>query len=151
MFRRYAVAVLMCALPLGAQAQQPTAEAFLAAIYTPYLSKDYMGDDYIGRAERFFVPDLAEAMKRDSEQNPGMVGAIDFDPFIEAQAFEMTNLSIAATTDGVKATGHVTFTNLGKPMHVVIDLVQTSAGWRIADIKWPDRPLASLRALYKLH
>jgi hypothetical protein len=40
----------------------------------------------------------------------------------------------------------VSFDNLGKAMKVTIDLVQTQAGWRIADIKTPS---GSLSALYK--
>ena len=82
-----------------------------------------------------------------------MVGALDWDPFIDGQAWGITNLSITVATDGAKATSHVTFNNFGRPIQVVIDLVQTHAGWRIADIRWPGKPAnyaASLRAVFKL-
>jgi hypothetical protein len=41
----------------------------------------------------------------------------------------------------------VGFENLGKQVRLTVDLIQTPAGWRIADIKAPS---GSLRALYKL-
>ena len=47
----------------------------------------------------------------------------------------------------MSATATVTFANLGKPTRLLIELEQTPAGWRIADIKAPS---GSLRALYKL-
>lgn len=65
----------------------------------------------------------------------------------------MKNLSIAVTTDGSKATGHVSFDNFAdKRIEVVFDLEQTPAGWRIADIKWPRNPAtaASIRTIFKL-
>ncbi len=40
----------------------------------------------------------------------------------------------------------VAFDNLGKHTQITLDLVQTQAGWRIADIKSPS---GSLSDLYK--
>jgi hypothetical protein len=41
----------------------------------------------------------------------------------------------------------VTFVMFKKPRTVTLDLVNTPAGWRIAEIRWAR---GSLRALYKL-
>ena len=48
---------------------------------------------------------------------------------------------------GKTAVGTVTFTNFKEPQTVTLDLVNTDAGWRIADIRSRS---GSLRALYKL-
>ena len=151
--RRRAVILLLAMASAGsAAAQQPTAEVFLASIYKPYLARDFMGQPFYDQPDRFFVPDLADALRRDEDRNRGMVGTLDFDPFICAQAFEITNLSISVTTEGARTTGQVAFDNLGRPMRIAIDLAQTPAGWRIADIKWLDGVYRSrtLRALFKL-
>ncbi len=100
------------------------------------------------------MPDLANAMKHDAEQTPqGMVGALDWDPFSNDQQGVVKNLSIEVTTDGGKATGHVSFDNFAdKRTEIVFDLARTPAGWRIADIKWPGNTAdaASMRTIFKL-
>jgi len=152
--RRAAILLLAMASAGPAAAQQPTAEAFLASIYAPYLTPDFRGRSVYDQADRLFVPDLANAMKHDAEQTPqGMVGALDWDPFSNDQQGVVKNLSIEVTTDGGKATGHVSFDNFAdKRTEVVFDLARTPAGWRIADVKWPERinGAETLRGLYRL-
>jgi hypothetical protein len=153
--RRRAASLLLAMASAGpTAAQQPTAEAFLASIYAPYLTPDFKGRSAYDQADRLFVPDLANAMKRDAEQTPqGMVGALDWDPFSNDQQGVVKNLSIVVATDGGKVTGHVSFDNFaGKRTVVVFDLARTPAGWRIADIKWPGNTAgaASMRTIFKL-
>jgi hypothetical protein len=137
------------AAPRLALAQQSSAQAFLKAIYKPYLDKNYPGQNY-DEPDRFFAPDLARAMKADATAAARRreVPLLDGDPFVDAQDWEITNLAIAVVPNGTKAaTATVTFANLGKATRLSIELEQTPAGWRIADIKAPS---GSLRALYKL-
>lgn len=148
-------AALLCILPVGAQAQQPTPQAFLEGIYKPYLGKNYPGQNY-GQAERFFAPDLVRAMNADyaAAKRRDEVSLLNGDPFVCAQEWEIGKLTVSvsandAPTTGTKTTGIVTFDNLGKPNRVTLDLVQTPAGWRIADIACSGDP-TSLRTLYKL-
>lgn len=151
--RRTTAIFLALALVAPALAQQPTAEAFLASIYAPYLTPDFQGQSVYDQADRLFVPDLASAMKRDAEQTRGMVGALDWDPFSNDQLGVVKNLSITVAADGANATGHVTFDNFeGKRVQIVFDLAHTPAGWRIADIKWPGNSAdaASMRTIFKL-
>ena len=82
---------------------------------------------------------------RDAKRR-GEVPKLDGDPFLDAQEWQIKDLAIAVTTEGAKATGKVTFDNFGKRVAVTLDLVQTPAGWRVAEIKWPS---GSLRGLYK--
>jgi hypothetical protein len=144
--RRWTVAAL-CALPLGAQGQTSTPASFLRAIYDPYLKADFKGQPY-WQVSRFFVPELAHAIEADMREakRRGEVPKLDGDPFLDAQDWEIRNLAISVKADGPKATGEVTFDNLGKAKKITIDLVQIQAGWRIADIKSPS---GSLSDLYK--
>ena len=63
-----------------------------------------------------------------------------------AKDWNIKDLAISVKADGPKAVGNVSFDNLGKHTEVILDLVQTPAGWRIADIKAPS---GTLSALYK--
>lgn len=74
------------------------------------------------------------------------VPKLDGDPFLDAQDWNIKDLAISVKADGPKATGQVTFDNLGKHTEINLDLVQTPAGWRIANIKAPS---GSLSDLYK--
>lgn len=152
MLRRRLATALFCALPLGITSfdagAQTSPQAFLEDIYRPYLTQDFKGQSYT-QVNRFFAPDLARAIERDvrDAQRRMEVPALDGDPFIDAQDWEISKLSISAKVDGTKATAFVGFENLGKPVQLTVDLVQTPVGWRIADI---EAPSGSLRKLYKL-
>lgn len=136
------------ALAGPAAAQQPTPQAFLEAIYKPYLAKDFKGQPY-GEADRYFAPALAAAMERDMRdaKRRGEPPTLDGDPFVDAQEWQITDLAISVKMkSALTATATATFANFGKPNRLKIALVQTPAGWRIADIISPRK---SLTALYK--
>jgi hypothetical protein len=144
--RRIAIAAL-CALPWAARAQTQSPQTFLQSIYDPYLKTDFRGYSF-EQANRFFVPTLARAIDADMREakRRGEVPKLDGDPFLDAQDWEIKNLAISVKADGPKAVGEVAFDNLGKPTKITLDLVQTQAGWRIADITGPS---GSLSDLYK--
>ena len=143
------------ALAGPAAAQQPAPQAFLEAIYKPYLAKDFKGQPY-GEADRYFAPALAAAMERDMRdaKRRGEPPTLDGDPFVDAQEWQITDLAISVRMkSALTATATATFANFGKPNRLKIALVQTPAGWRIADIISPrevvDRALQGKMSLTK--
>jgi Protein of unknown function (DUF3828) len=149
--KRRIILLLGVLAPLGAQAQQAmqqTAQAFLESLYAPYRAKGFNGQPYT-QAERFFEPTLAAAMQRDYQlaQKNGVPPTLNGDPFVDAQEWEVSNLSIRAASSGEQATGMVSFMNFKQKKTLAVELVQTGAGWRIADIAGAG---GSLRALYKV-
>jgi hypothetical protein len=149
--RRRATLVALCALPTDALAQaQPAAQSaqgFLQSIYDPYLKDDFKGQPY-WQVDRFFTPELARTIEADMREakRRGEAPKLDGDPFLDAQDWDIENLAITVKADGPKAVGEVAFDNLGKRVGIMVDLVQTRVGWRIADIKAPS---GSLSDLYK--
>lgn len=137
-------------MPGLALAQLPSAQAFLEAIYKPYLDRNYPGQNY-DEPGRFFAPDLARSMKADAAAAARRreVPLLDGDPFVCAHDWEIGKLAVSVSTAGSQTTGVVTSDMLGKPRRVTLDLVQTPAGWRIANIVCSNDQ-TSLRALYKL-
>ena len=126
---------------------QATAQAFVENLYRPYLKAGFQGQPYDDTA-RFFVPALAQAIDRDNREakRRNEVPTLNGDPFVDAQDWEISKLSVDVTASGDAATARVSFQNFGEAKRVLLELVKTPAGWRIADIKAPS---GSLKALYK--
>ena len=145
--RRRLVLAAFGALPIAARAQPISAEGFLQSIYDPYLKHDFKGQPY-WQVDRYFAPELARIIEADMREakRRGEVPALDGDPFIDAQDWDVENLAINVRTDGdgQKATGEVSFDNLGKRTQVTLDLLRTGMGWRIVDIKSPSGQLSDL-------
>jgi hypothetical protein len=146
--RLLVVGGLVTALSGTEAVAQATAQAFVDNLYRPYLKAGFPGQPY-DDAARFFVPALAQAMDRDNREakRRNEVPTLNGDPFVDAQDWEISKLSIDVTASGDVATARVSFQNFGEAKHVLLELVKTPAGWRIADIKAPS---GSLKALYKL-
>lgn len=148
--RRFVLVAGLAALvaATGAAAQTATAQAFVDNLYKPYLDKAFKGQPYED-ASRFFAPALAQAMERDYREarRRKEVPTLNGDPFVDAQDWEISKLAIDVATKGDTATARVSFQNSGDATRLVLELVRTPSGWRIAEIKGPS---GSLKALYKL-
>jgi hypothetical protein len=137
-----------------AQAAPQSAKDFLTEIYSHYrgdvdtTAKGIMLDKPAD-IRRYFAPDLAALIIADdaAAAKRGDVPELDGDPFVDAQDWNITKLAIHmdSETDS-KARATVSFENYKKPDVVRLDLVRTSAGWRISDIVWKE---GSFRGLYK--
>jgi Protein of unknown function (DUF3828) len=142
--------------PLGmrASAADASARAFVTDIYDAYKGKDAKGHplDNESAIRRYFEPSLAALMVKDQKiaAKRGEVGLLDFDPFIDAQDWEISNFDIAVDDSAPgKAIATVKFTNFNKPATVRLDLVKVKNDWRIADITWlRDGKAESLRKIY---
>src|SRR5262245_55544463 len=134
-----------------ARAAEPSAKAFVEAIYAAYQGKDGNGIalDKDATVRRYFAPDLAQLMINDSRQaaRRGEVGALDGDPFVDAQDWEVSGVDVTVQDVAAgKARATVTFENRERPSTVVLDLVKLKPGWRISDIAWGDG--RTLRGLF---
>ena len=145
-----------CALlALPAAAVEQSARDFVTAIYATYKGKDSKGVilDKAATIRRYFEPALAAKMIKDQNEAAKRreVGALDGDPFIDAQDWDIKDFDIAvADTAPGKASATVKFTNFDKAETVVLDLVKLKGEWRIGDITWRrDGKDEKLRALFR--
>jgi hypothetical protein len=139
--RRLTLGAACAALTGPACAGDVSATAFITAIYDSYKGKDAKGLplDSERTIRRYFEPKLATLMTTDQKAAAGRneVGALDFDPFLDAQDWDVTTFDISVTEAVAgKAQATVKFVNLGHVMTVVLDLVQVRNAWRIYDITW---------------
>ena len=139
--RRHLLLIAACAVIASpALAADQSAREFVAAIYAAYKGKNTKGIQLTNDREirRYFAPALAALIIKDRKDaaKRNEVGALDGDPFIDAQDWEISSFDIAVsepTPD--KAVATVKFTN-DTPKVVVLDLVKLKTEWRISEITW---------------
>ena len=139
--RHFLICAACVALAAPAAAEDQSAHAFVSAIYATYLGKDSKGIvlDNERVIRRYFAPPLATLIVKDRNEasRRNEVGALDGDPFIDGQDWQIAGLNIAVSRLAPgEAVASATFTNMGTPKRVVLDLVKVGNGWRIAEITW---------------
>ncbi len=140
--RRHLLLGAACAaLAAPASAADISARAFVTSIYDAYKGKNTKGImlDNARTIRRYFEPSLAALMIKDQNEaaKRGEVGALDGDPFIDAQDWEIATFDIAVEEHAPgKASATVKFTNVDTPKTVVLDLVKVKNEWRIGEITW---------------
>jgi hypothetical protein len=153
--RRFAIlATAATVLAARAEAADVSAHDFVAAIYATYVGKNGNGVrlDKEQTVRRYFEASLAALILKDQETaaRRNEVGALDFDPFVDAQDWDIAAFDISISEAGTgKATATVKFKNFDKPSTIMLDLVKAKNDWRIGNITWmPHEAPNNLRALY---
>ncbi len=133
-------------LPVKADAE---AQKFLETIYSKYTGQNSPGvvldsnDVLVG----YFTPELAAMIALDAarSQKSDEPPALDGDPFVGAQDWDIKDLSITVKDIAPdKAAGLVSFTNMGEKQIVELNLKKLAQGWRIDDIRWADGTLRGI-------
>ncbi len=130
------------------------AAAFVNAIYDTYKGPHSRGLALDGEdaIRRYFEPSLATLIIRDQKAaaKRGEVGSLDFDPFIDAQDWEISDFDIEVRDKAPgRARAKVEFTNRGEPRTVTVDLIRIRTEWRISNITWlHDGKSETLRGLF---
>lgn len=139
--RNIILAAMAVVVAKPVSAADASARAFVIGIYAAYKGNNAQGHplDRAGAIERYFAPSIAAAMIKD--RNVGArrqeVGTLDFDPFVDAQDWDIGAFDITVSDAAPrKARATVKFTNAGSRRVVVLDLVEVKSGWRIDDIAW---------------
>jgi hypothetical protein len=152
--RAAALSVALVALASPLAAADSSAHDFVATIYDTYVSKERNGLilDSDAKVRRYFEPSLAALILQDRKQSArrGEVGVLDFDPFVDAQDWDISDLAIAVADAGPgKARAVVKFKNVDKPSVVALELIRIGNAWKISNVTWePHEQPNNLRALY---
>src|SRR6202050_3166616 len=113
------------AIAAAAAAADASPRAFLAAIYDAYVGKNGNGValDSNQMVQRYFEPSLAALIVKDQNDAAQRkeVGTLDFDPFVDAQDWDIAAYDVAINDKGpYKASRPVTFNSCGKAKTVVL-------------------------------
>ena len=125
---------LLLVVPNSARAQPAFDDpvALIEHVYAPYL-----GNEYADYPVALYSPALRQlwddAMARSEEVG---MPILDFDPFVNAQDFEITELVVAdPVIEGDTAAVAVGFLNFGAPTELRFHLLRGAEGWLIDDIE----------------
>ena len=135
-------AVVAAAAPAGVQGQ--SARAFVERIYAGYAQDGFNPLEHI---DRYFAPPIAKEIRDDSAG--GEVGYLDGDPLCDCQDFS----GLKPRIESVRARGSAADARIvldfgtGDARTVILHLVRTKGGWRVADVTTKEEPslLAALR------
>ena len=127
----FALALMMAACGFVQAQVFDTPEALLEAFYAPYFSQEFSDDDSAFRSKA-----LQELYETDAAATPeGGLGALDFDPYIAGQDWDLTDFWIGpAQIVGDTARVVVSFKNFGEADTLTYDLVLEDGGWKIDDL-----------------
>lgn len=126
-----------------------TPQALLRALYSPYLKGDSFDWDSWDESQ-FRSAQLNELFAKEERETPqGMVGRLDFDPYIDGQDYQITDLKFSEPAiAGDTATVVVTFKNFDTPDELTFSLVNETDGWKVDDVVSADKNFPySLRAI----
>lgn len=144
---------LLVAFVVGPAFADPAAEAFVNGIYKNYVKAGGMTGmgvplDNEAVIRKYFEPSLAKMMIDDQKASQGEVGALDGDPFVNAQDWEIKSFTANVVDNGPnKATATVRFRSIDRQENIVLSLVKVGGQWRIYDINWGEN--GTLRALFQ--
>jgi hypothetical protein len=130
---------LGAASPLGDADSDP--EALITAIYQTYTDIA-PGEDGTPNVEGVYSERLQALIDKDQKETPeGEFGRMDWDPFVDGQDWQLTELKIAPVSkEATQAEVRATFKNFGVPRDLRYTLVLEDGHWRIDDIQETLKP-----------
>ena len=146
------IKIILCALTLfsifGASsiaAQKTSPDLLLRELYRLHDRDLKNNSDSIlsGKSrkilDKYFDKRLADFIWKDLTAEREEVGVLDFDPFYNAQDFDVKNFSVGgAKINGTKATVVIKFTNSGRKDILSYQFARQNSVWKITDIKYID-------------
>ena len=138
---------LTLALLVSCSRSEPP-ETIIRTLYDEHKPQHERGIDFddTQQVARYFSPELTALFAKDTackEQTKEQCN-LGFDPVFAAQDYDDKPLDLAIET--LSPTRYkATFTNITR-RSLIYDVVETPAGWRVADITYPDSE-GSLKAL----
>lgn len=140
-----AAALAACSPPAQKQAEPPAAAdsraildpaGVVRTLYAPYIVADAQAPA-LADAAPWSARMQADIAAMHARTQDGDGPALDFDPIIDAQDFQLSNIS--ATTDAVVEGSHAVvraqFNNIGEPQEVTYDLVWEDDRWKVDNIR----------------
>lgn len=126
-----AVGLFLALTSMAAAQVFDSPKALLEAFYQPYFTNDFAEDESAFRSAA-----LKGLYAADEARTPvGEMGALDFDPYIDGQDYQIDDLVIGEPVlSGNNAQVNVSFDNFGRPTALIYDLVFENDGWKIDDV-----------------
>ena len=110
-------------------------KAVVEALYEPYFQPSETFDYQLLDATPLQSAGLNALFEKDREEAGDGIGRIDFDPYVNGQDFELTQLHVAEPVYVAgRAVVAVGFANFGQPRDMGFILVKEGEDWKIDDM-----------------
>lgn len=120
----------------GTNRDAQTIGGFLQAVYARYTADAAPLDIDDARSGMIYDSSLLALMREDRRVLHGEAGVLDADPLCACQDHDIRKVTWVLTpTSDASWSARVSFENLGSKQHVVLSLVRTARGWRVADVQ----------------
>lgn len=120
-------------------------DTFLQSIYARYSAHGAPVDVDDAGAATIYESSLLALMREDRRVLQGEAGVLDADPLCACQDHDVSAVKWVLASAGTdRWSARVSFKNLGVAQNVVLSLVHSAQGWRVADVASENIP--SLRA-----
>ena len=109
-------------------------EKFVRSVYAQYEKSH----DAKGAPDDIYSTRLSDLFALDSKEAGGEVGRIDFDPWIDAQDFEIHNVHVTSApveSAPSRRTVRATFKNLGRSEDIRFYFEKAKQGWKLDDMR----------------
>ena len=133
------VRVMLAVVVLGLGAVTALAGAGADAI--AFVRSLYMVDDYWNgittdeAKARIYLDDTLARLILDNYANEDVDATLTYDPLLQAQDWDSISIDVSLKQiDDKTAAVNVVVKNLGEPTFLILDLVMTPGGWRLADV-----------------
>jgi hypothetical protein len=134
------ILALLLAIPAPVAVAAPIFDdpkALVEYAYLPYRSGRFSENIY-----ELYSPSLIALFEANAARTPDdEVGAVNFDPLINAQDYDIDDIVISAPlVEGDNALVIASFNNFGEPQEIRFTLVRRAEGWKIDDIETLSEP-----------
>jgi Protein of unknown function (DUF3828) len=118
-------------------------------LYAPYVAGENPPMDLLEKAP--WTAETRELLRRAlelSNQRNEPLPAIDFDPIVDGQDWEITDVAVALTEEPADGKAEVTasFKNFGENVSLIYELKEEGGGWRVDNIRGAHWTLRQLLA-----
>ena len=131
--RRLLITVAAIAATIFPAFAYDTPAALLKALYTPYTTANFDWDNW--DESKLRSKELNALFDKDTKEANGDIGRLDFDPYIDGQDYQITDLVFHdAVITGDTAKVEVTFKNFDTSEDLMFTLVKEADGWKVDDV-----------------
>ena len=146
--RRALLSLALLLAATGGAFAYDTPKALLDDLYAPYSKGDSFDWSAWDEAKFRSAP-LNALFDKDAKEANGDMGRLDFDPYIDGQDYQISDLKIGdPAIVGDTAKVEVTFKNFDTADDLMFTLVKEADGWKIDDVVSSDKDYPySLKAI----
>lgn len=109
-------------------------KSFVTQVYQRFIAAQSSGASYTPPSD-IYSARLGALFRKDKQRARGEVGCLDFDFWVNAQDWEISDVSVTSSDEGPqRKTVIAKFLNIGKPQEIHFDFRRNGGRWQLDDV-----------------